>query len=165
MLPSAQAVMRARMLPSCSGSSLPARTPARPSVAAAAKKNRQTFEPIPATEGDDDAEARLEAYEQLVRSGKKPTSREYAGFKAAEQAEEDELAAKVVWKVDKLFPEGWDQMTGQQKAMQLYMGERGMLFWSAKIATGSVVALAGTWIIFRFVLPGLGIYEINWAAQ
>lgn len=145
------------------------RASSRCSVVTAAKRskgNNSVQAPRAAsTEEEDDEEARLEAYESLVKSGKKPTRKEYEGMQAARQAESEAADAKVVWKASELFPEGWEKMTTLEKAGQLYMGERGFLFWSAKIATGSVVALGATWIIFRFVLPGLGVYEINWLAQ
>ena len=47
-----------------------------------------------------------------------------------------------------------------QKASELYMGQRGFLFWANKAALWSVGLLIGGWVIFRFVGPSLGLYQL-----
>ena len=64
------------------------------------------------------------------------------------------------WKEGELFPEGWDQMNPFQKVAELYVGKRGFLFWSAKLALNGVIALAAAWALFRFVGPALGLYQL-----
>ena len=64
------------------------------------------------------------------------------------------------WREGALFPEGWDAMNPVEKVTELYMGQRGFLFWSTKLALGGVVALAAAWVIFRFIGPSLGIYRL-----
>lgn len=48
-----------------------------------------------------------------------------------------------------------------QKAGELYMGKRGFLFWANKAALWSVGGLIVGWIIFRFVGPALGLYQLT----
>ncbi len=55
---------------------------------------------------------------------------------------------------------GWDEMDPFQKANQLYMGQRGFLFWANKAALWSVGGLIVGWAIFRFVGPALGLYQL-----
>lgn len=43
-----------------------------------------------------------------------------------------------------------------QKISELYLGRRGLLFWSGQLAWGASIGLAGGWVVFRFVLPALG---------
>lgn len=65
------------------------------------------------------------------------------------------------WKEGQLFPEGWDKMNPFEKAGQLWMGERGLLFWMNKAAYASVFVMGGAWVLFRFVGPALGLYELS----
>ena len=51
-------------------------------------------------------------------------------------------------------------MNPVEKASQLYMGQRGFLFWANKAALWSVGGLAVGWILFRFVGPALGLYRL-----
>lgn len=36
-----------------------------------------------------------------------------------------------------------------------------MLFWANKAAYASVFILLGGWVIFRFVLPAVGLYKLT----
>jgi hypothetical protein len=65
------------------------------------------------------------------------------------------------WKEGELFPEGWDEMDPLQKAAELYLGKRGFLFWSTKLALGGVIFLAVAWIVFRFIGPAVGLYTLT----
>ena len=66
----------------------------------------------------------------------------------------------MVWKEGQLLPEGWDQMDLPTKLYQLYMGERGFMFWSGKAALASTIFLAVAWVAFRVVGPALGLYQL-----
>lgn len=48
-----------------------------------------------------------------------------------------------------------------QKATELYMGKRGVLYWSQQAATYSVGILIVGWILFRFVGPATGLYTLT----
>jgi hypothetical protein len=45
--------------------------------------------------------------------------------------------------------------------MQLWAGDRGFLFWTAKLAFNAIFVLIGGWVLFRFVGPALGLYELT----
>ena len=60
----------------------------------------------------------------------------------------------------KLFPEGWDQMPLPQKVSEVYLGQRGMLFWANKAAMASSITVGVLWVLFRLVLPALGIISL-----
>lgn len=104
------------------------------------------------------SEARLEAMEEYARKGGKSDSVADLEQKIVTQAEYDEK--QVVWEEGKLFPEKWDQMSAPQKAQQLWMGDRGFLFWTNKLAYGALFVIGFAWVVFRFVGPGLGLYDL-----
>ncbi|CAN6481805.1 unnamed protein product [Victoria cruziana] len=58
-------------------------------------------------------------------------------------------------------PKDWDSMTLSEKAMELYLGEKGALFWLNKFAYASIFIVIGGWILFRFVGPYLGLYQLD----
>ncbi len=64
------------------------------------------------------------------------------------------------WKEGELFPEGWENMEWPQRASELWMGKRGALYWMTQSAWYSVLILAFAWVLFRFVLPALGVYQL-----
>lgn len=45
--------------------------------------------------------------------------------------------------------------------MELYVGEKGALFWLNKFAYASIYIMIGAWIVFRFVGPALNIYQLD----
>ncbi|ONK80160.1 uncharacterized protein A4U43_C01F14530 [Asparagus officinalis] len=55
----------------------------------------------------------------------------------------------------------WESMTLAEKAVELYVGEKGLLFWLNKFAYASIFIIIGGWIVFRFVGPSLGLYELD----
>ena len=107
------------------------------------------------TEASD--EARLEAVERVARKGKGEDVQQVEQ-QIKEQREFE--ARQVVWKEGELFPEKWEEMTVGEKVTQIYMGERGLLFWSNKLATGALFVVGFVWVVFRFVGPGLGLYDL-----
>ncbi|KAI3466974.1 hypothetical protein Pfo_023637 [Paulownia fortunei] len=58
-------------------------------------------------------------------------------------------------------PKDWDSMTLTEKAAELYMGEKGLLFWLNKFAYASIFIVIGGWILFRFVGPALNLYQLD----
>eukprot|EP01018_Ginkgo_biloba_P016751 Gb_29954 [translate_table: standard] len=61
----------------------------------------------------------------------------------------------------KLKPKDWDSMTLSEKLLELYVGERGILFWLNKFAYASIFIIIGGWVLFRFVGPSLGLYQLE----
>ncbi|OAY77392.1 hypothetical protein ACMD2_10262 [Ananas comosus] len=55
----------------------------------------------------------------------------------------------------------WDAMTLGEKAVELYVGEKGLLFWLNKFAYASIFIVIGGWVLFRFVGPSLGLYQLD----
>lgn len=55
----------------------------------------------------------------------------------------------------------WEDMTVGEKAIELYMGEKGLLFWLNKFAYASIFIIIGAWILFRFVGPALNLYQLD----
>ena len=70
-------------------------------------------------------------------------------------------AGNARWPEGQLLPDGWERMDPPRKATEFWLGKRGVLFWLNKVALGSVIALAGGWVLFRFVGPALGLYELK----
>ncbi|KAG9442966.1 hypothetical protein H6P81_018820 [Aristolochia fimbriata] len=62
-------------------------------------------------------------------------------------------------------PKDWDSMTIGEKAVELYVGEKGLLFWLNKFAYASIFIIIGGWILFRFVGPSIGLYQLDGAPQ
>lgn len=107
------------------------------------------------SKSQDDSESRLAELESRARKGKGPQPISRAFPEARTEMKQ------VVWNEGELLPEGWDQMDPLEKATQLYMGERGVLFWLNKAAFASVFIIAGLWIVFRFIGPAVGLYELS----
>ncbi|GLJ30838.1 hypothetical protein SUGI_0612620 [Cryptomeria japonica] len=55
----------------------------------------------------------------------------------------------------------WESMTLQEKLTEIYVGEKGVLFWLNKLAYASIFIVVGGWIAFRFVGPSLGLYQLQ----
>ncbi|XP_059640665.1 uncharacterized protein LOC132282871 [Cornus florida] len=55
----------------------------------------------------------------------------------------------------------WEDMTITEKAIELYVGEKGALFWLNKFAYASIFIVIGAWILFRFVGPALNLYQLD----
>jgi hypothetical protein len=72
-----------------------------------------------------------------------------------------EKTESSTWREGQLVPDGWESMSLPEKLNQLYMGDRGALFWLNKIAYVACFGLVGGWIVFRFVGPALGLYNLS----
>lgn len=58
-------------------------------------------------------------------------------------------------------PKDWESMNLTEKATELYIGEKGLLFWLNKLAYASIFIVIGGWILFRFVGPALNLYQLD----
>lgn len=79
---------------------------------------------------------------------------------AASRSSQKKPPGMAEWKEGQLFPDGWDDMDPFQKMNELYLGKRGLLFWSTKLATGGIITLVVAWAAFRFLGPALGLYRL-----
>uniref|UniRef100_A0A7R9VTP4 Uncharacterized protein n=1 Tax=Chlamydomonas euryale TaxID=1486919 RepID=A0A7R9VTP4_9CHLO len=105
----------------------------------------------------EEEERRVEAMEASIR-GKAP--RRQIPIRGMEQKTEGMPSQYAEWKEGKLFPEGWESMDTGTKMTELYMGQRGFLFWTAKIAYGLAMGMLFAWVLFRFVGPNIGLYKL-----
>jgi hypothetical protein len=64
------------------------------------------------------------------------------------------------WKDGARLPEGFAAMPPALKVYNLWAGRRGALYWASQSAWYSAIGLGGGWILFRFVLPALGVYKL-----
>lgn len=55
----------------------------------------------------------------------------------------------------------WDEMSGQEQLMEAWMGEKGGLYWLNRLSWGAIILIIICWILFRFVGPQLGFYELE----
>jgi hypothetical protein len=104
-------------------------------------------------------DADVEALEAIVKSRKGVKAAERASFKGKQQ--EPPAPGDAVWKEGALFPEGWEDMNPLEKVTELYLGQRGVLFWANKAAFSSIFILIAAWIMFRFVGPAMGLYQLQ----
>ncbi|MCO5561030.1 hypothetical protein L7F22_014651 [Adiantum nelumboides] len=58
-------------------------------------------------------------------------------------------------------PKDWESMTLAEKAWDLYVGEKGALFWLNKAAYAAIFVVVGGWIVFWFVGPALNLYQLD----
>lgn len=107
-------------------------------------------------------EARLEALERGVKrkQGARAVSAQVRRVESTKVTMQNQ-GGMAPWNEGELFPEGWDHMPLTQKVAELYTGKRGLLFWAGKVTYALIFVLIGGWIVFRFVLPQLGILELQ----
>eukprot|EP01026_Neomeris_dumetosa_P003704 TRINITY_DN1099_c1_g1_i1.p2 TRINITY_DN1099_c1_g1~~TRINITY_DN1099_c1_g1_i1.p2 ORF type:complete len:177 (+),score=22.03 TRINITY_DN1099_c1_g1_i1:33-533(+) len=128
-------------------------------VKAQEQKQEKPVQPTLTKEQQDEAMIRaLEA-----RGRKKSKQLEKQQQQQQEDMKKNDLppSNRAEWKEGQLFPEGWENMDAGQKLFELWTGERGMLFWMNKIAYGALFVIVGGWVLFRFVGPTLGLYELQ----
>ncbi|KAH7442762.1 hypothetical protein KP509_02G000100 [Ceratopteris richardii] len=58
-------------------------------------------------------------------------------------------------------PKDFESMTLAEKAWELYVGEKGALYWLNKIAYAAIFVIVGGWVVFRFVGPALNLYQLE----
>lgn len=80
------------------------------------------------------------------------------GRRRLRKEQQTTVATGLSKKVEK---KDWDSMTMSEKAIELYVGEKGLLFWLNKLAYASIFVVIGAWILFRFVGPALNLYQLD----
>jgi hypothetical protein len=103
---------------------------------------------------------RFAALEQSARARGKRRSNSSVDTATQQQAESTSAGQKPEWKQGQLLPSGWDEMSTGDKAIQLWMGERGLLFWANKASYAMLFIIGGGWVVFRFLGPALGLYDL-----
>ncbi|OIW09647.1 hypothetical protein TanjilG_28246 [Lupinus angustifolius] len=81
--------------------------------------------------------------------------------KSRQERENGSVSSSVKPLKEKAAPKKWDDMSLSEKAIELYVGEKGALFWLNKFAYASIFIMIGAWIVFRFVGPALNLYQLD----
>ncbi|CAA3026109.1 uncharacterized protein LOC111369344 [Olea europaea subsp. europaea] len=81
--------------------------------------------------------------------------------RGSRQRRKQQQDAKITMNSRDSTPKDWDSMSLTEKAIELYMGEKGLLFWLNKFAYASIFIIIGGWILFRFVGPSLNLYQLD----
>ncbi|XP_060194202.1 uncharacterized protein LOC132623467 [Lycium barbarum] len=89
-----------------------------------------------------------------IRFSRRPSKRR-------KQKEEEMMNAGKQAVKPKPPPKDWESMNLTEKAIELYVGEKGLLFWLNKFAYASIFIIIGGWILFRFVGPALDLYQLD----
>ena len=74
------------------------------------------------------------------------------------KADEDQ---RTPWRENSWVPEGWEAMDSNRKMKELMYGRRGGLYWLNEIAYKGAVTMGILWLVFRIVLPALGVYQLQ----
>ena len=74
------------------------------------------------------------------------------------KADEDK---RTPWKENSWTPDGWESMDQATKMKELMYGRRGGLFWLNEISYKGAITMGILWVIFRIVLPALGVYQLQ----
>ncbi|KAA8547477.1 hypothetical protein F0562_003659 [Nyssa sinensis] len=78
-----------------------------------------------------------------------------------QQQQQDGVTNGLPNKAEASPPKNWEDMTLTEKAIELYVGEKGILFWLNKLSYASIFVVIGAWILFRFVGPALNLYQLD----
>ncbi|XP_050371198.1 uncharacterized protein LOC126789148 [Argentina anserina] len=81
--------------------------------------------------------------------------------KRAKQQREGEGSGERFMKAEAAVPKKWEDMSLGEQALELYLGEKGLLYWINKFAYASIFIVIGAWILFRFVGPALNLYQLD----
>ncbi|CAJ1942373.1 unnamed protein product [Sphenostylis stenocarpa] len=79
----------------------------------------------------------------------------------ARRQKERENAMQSTGRMVESPPKKWEEMSLGEKAVELYVGEKGALFWLNKFAYASIFIMIGGWILFRFVGPAFNLYQLD----
>jgi len=58
-------------------------------------------------------------------------------------------------------PDEWDASPVAKRAGVLWTGEKGWMYWMNQASLYGAAAIAFAWVVFRFVGPALGVYELR----
>lgn len=117
-----------------------------------------------ASSSAEEEDSLLEALEASIKSRKGTKAAQSEALRPTPRpatAKPTNDGTKANWPEGQLFPDGWEEMNPFEKVTQLYMGERGLLFWANKAALASIVGLIVAWALFRFAGPLLGMYQLE----
>ena len=64
----------------------------------------------------------------------------------------------ALWEGD---PERWDAMSASERAWVCWTGEKGWMYWMNQASLYGAGGLAFFWVVFRFVGPALGLYQLR----
>ncbi|CAH2051376.1 unnamed protein product [Thlaspi arvense] len=101
--------------------------------------------------GDEKISQPLDGVEIRFRRGSRRKMREEGSGEGGGQKKKAETSVQ----------KPWEEMTLNEKALELYVGEKGLLFWLNKLAYASIYIVIGGWILFRFVGPALNLYQLD----
>jgi len=104
-------------------------------------------------EGDetDDAKARVEAVERMLSERRKSRKGKFKPDSETSSSVSPEATPA----------KSWDEMSSSEKVVAWWLGEKGGLFWLNRLSWGATIFLAVLWILFRFVGPNLGLYDLE----
>jgi hypothetical protein len=105
---------------------------------------------VPKTD-EEEEEARLEAFEARLRSSSSASASVNRQKKNASGSDMQQQRGRAEWKKGELFPEGWEEMDPIEKATEIYLGERGILYWSTQLTIWGLVLLVVVWVGFRLL--------------
>lgn len=105
-------------------------------------------------DSEEDAEIRIQRLEAASKG---------RGFSPPPEMDTEVVSkpTRAVWKEGELLPEGWEDLSLGEKAWEIYAGERGALYWANRFALAAAIFIGVAWILFRFVGPSLGLYELK----
>lgn len=64
----------------------------------------------------------------------------------------------AAWEAD---PAAWDERAGGERAWAVWTGEKGWMYWMNQASLYGAGGLAFFWVVFRFVGPAIGLYQLN----
>eukprot|EP00899_Mesostigma_viride_P003063 jgi/Mesvir1/12758/Mv22822-RA.1 len=97
---------------------------------------------------EEEVESSIEEMEQRLKLGKRK-AKENKGIPAGEKP----LPVKP--------KKNWDDMTGSEKLTELYLGEKGFLYWLNQLAWYAIIGMVVLWALFRFVGPQFGLFDLQ----
>lgn len=64
----------------------------------------------------------------------------------------------AAWEAD---PAAWDERSAGERAWAVWTGEKGWMYWMNQASLYGAGGLAFFWVMFRFVGPAIGLYQLN----
>lgn len=152
--PSKPLLLHARRRLSCTPNATPDGSPGEPAPAASERATDTATGPSPPAAAPSGVKNRLKARNQARRAQPdappEPVAPKKKPAAAAAPRRERQRGRKE-----------WEEMSLGEKAAELYVGEKGLLFWLNKFAYASIFIMVGAWVLFRFVGPSLGLYQLD----
>eukprot|EP00850_Spirogloea_muscicola_P012232 SM000078S22091 [mRNA] locus=s78:377326:378298:- [translate_table: standard] len=83
------------------------------------------------------------------------------GIGRKRRSSQTSVAQKPGQESPKAQPKDWESRSLPEKAVELWAGDKGALYWLNKLAVWSLYILVGSWVAFRFIGPALGLYQLE----